>query len=51
MKIKIKETYICRGCKQLIKHKVEMKFGDWEYKCKVFNIGRNENSDNCDRHE
>jgi len=48
MKVKVKETYICRGCGQLIKKKAVTDFGVWSHTCIKFDIGRNEDSDNCD---
>lgn len=51
MKIKTKESYMCRNCKKLKKGKHEMNFGVWEYKCIKYNIGRDMDSDSCEYFE
>jgi hypothetical protein len=42
---------ICRKCVHFKKVKVETKFGVFLYKCDSYNIGRNIDSESCDRGE
>lgn len=42
---------VCQNCKYLKKQSVITRFGTWSFKCLIYGISRNFDSESCDKLE